>query len=118
MYKDYSDIGEIDTDIDAIKNSIYNIITTSRGSVPGKPTFGSDIYKILFSPLDDLTISLAENYVKEALDEFEDRIVVESVEMTKVEEFNKLIIVINFYYAEEVSMNESTIYSTSISLDS
>lgn len=105
MYKDISTIENYVTDLDALKNSIRNILLTKKGSLPGKPTFGSDLYRIIFKPLDHLTISIAKNYIEEALTKFEDRIVVEEIQMKKVEEFNKLIIDIYFSYTDD-SLNE------------
>lgn len=105
MYKDISDINAYVTDLDAVKNSIRNILLTPLGSVPGRPEFGSDIYKILFNQLDHLTESIAKNYIKEALDKFEDRIIIEEIQLKKVEEFNKLIIDIYFSYTDS-TLNE------------
>ena len=116
MYQDFEEVDEIDTDLDAIKNSIRNIISTARGSLPGKPNFGCDIYKIIFAPLDDLTETLAENYVREALTEFEDRINIENIKLTRIEEYNRLKIDISFEYDSVLTSNEETISSTSISI--
>lgn len=116
MYQDYEELDEIDTDLEAIKNSIRNIVTTARGSLPGKPNFGCDIYKILFSPLDSLTETMAENYIREALSEFEDRIIIEDIEITRIEEYNRLKVDIIFEYESVLTSNEETISSTSISI--
>lgn len=116
MYQDYEEINEVDTDLDAIKNSIRNIITTPRGSLPGKPNFGCDIYKIIFAPLDNLTVTMAENYIREALSEFEDRIIIEDIDIKRIEEYNRLRINIVFEYESVLTSNEETIASTSISI--
>jgi phage baseplate assembly protein W len=63
-YQDFSkkDIESNLYDTDAVKASIMNIVLTQRGSLPGFPEFGSDIYKYLFEPLTMFTkISLADN---------------------------------------------------------
>lgn len=116
MYQDYEEIDEVDTDLAAIKNSIRNIISTARGSLPGKPNFGCDIYKILFAPLDDLTVTMANNYIRESLNEFEDRIAIEDIEITKIEEYNKLKINIIFEYESSITTNEENVDSTTISI--
>lgn len=115
MYKDYSGINTYVTDIAAIKQSIKNILSTPRGSVPGRPEFGSDVYNVLFSQLDHLTESIASNYVKEALTEFEDRIEISSVDFTSSPEYNRLIIDIYFSYVDEVTA-ETVEDSTAVSL--
>ena len=100
MYNDVTSLDSSATGLDAIKNSIRNILLTSRGSVPGKPRFGSDLYKIVFQPLDPLTMAIAKNYVMEALTEFEDRINVRRVELRRDDAFNKLLIDIVFTYKD------------------
>ena len=116
MYKDYSALDDDVSGISAIKNSIQNIILTPRGSLPGKPRFGSDLYKVLFSQIDALTINLAKNYIKEALSEYEDRISVESVTIKEVPEFNRLVITIKFSYTDTVYDVDEYTDSVSISV--
>ena len=116
MYKDFNAVNSAATEIDAIKNSIKNIILTARGSLPGKPRFGSDIFKIIFAPLDPLTTTLAENYIREALREFEDRIFIKNVSIKAVPEYNKIVIDIYFSYKDAV-FNEPSTASTSIAIN-
>lgn len=98
MYKDLTNINQDATEVNAIKQSIKNILLTRRGSVPGKPYFGSDLYKIIFRQLDHATATIAKNFIIEALTEFEDRIVVKNVDFKIIEEYNKLVIDITFSY--------------------
>lgn len=100
MYKDITEINVDSLDVDAIKQSIRNILLTRKGSVPGKPEFGSDLYNILFNQIDHLVISVAKNYIFEALNKFEDRITIQEILVKPVEEFNKIIIDINFKYRD------------------
>jgi phage baseplate assembly protein W len=117
MYKDITLINTDSTGINAINQSIKNILLTQRGSVPGKPRFGSDLHKLCFSPLNHLIESIAKNYIIESLSEFEDRIDVLSVKIELVEEYNKIIIDIVFNYNNMVSINEDQNYSTSVSFN-
>jgi phage baseplate assembly protein W len=100
VYKDTNEVGRDAKGIDAIKNSIRNILLTRRGSVPGKPRFGSDLHRILFQPLDHLTESIASNYIRESLSEYEPRISVKKLTYKNVEEFNKLVINLEFTYRD------------------
>ena len=100
MYNDVVSLHGNATGLNAIKNSIKNILLTPRGSLPGKPRFGSDLYKVVFQPLDPLTMAIAKNYVMEALTEFEDRINVRRVDIRRDDAFNKLLIDINFTYKD------------------
>lgn len=101
MYKDLSTVEKHVTDLSALNQSIKNILLTRRGSLPGKPRFGSDLYKVVFSQMDSLTESMAKNYVIEALSEFETRIEVNNITITKAPEYNKIIVNINFSYRDK-----------------
>jgi phage baseplate assembly protein W len=117
MYKDIEEFNEDDTDLDAIKNSIRNILLTPRGSLPGKPRFGSDLYKIIFSPLDPLTERIAKNYIQESLSEYEDRIIVNNIEIKKIEEYNRLVIDIAFSYVDSQYNDENVGDTVSLSVN-
>lgn len=112
LYTDYTTVESTNTDAAAINNAIRNILFTPRGSLPGKPTFGSDLYKVLFSPLDSITENIMKRYIREALRDWETRILVSDVEVKSVPEYNKIIAVINYQYRdkglnvdEQVSIN-------------
>lgn len=117
MYKDLTYFDEHVTDVSAIKNSITNILLTARGSLPGKPRFGSDLYKILFSQMDYLTESMAKNYIFEALTEYEDRIIINDVNITEVPEYNKYIINITFSYKNLEYLTDTASENIEISIN-
>ena len=111
MYNDVTSLHGNVTGLNAIKNSIKNILLTPRGSLPGKPRFGSDLYKVVFQPLDPLTMAIAKNYVMEALTEYEDRINVRRVDIRRDDAFNKLLIDINFTYKD---ISQAELYGVSL----
>jgi len=116
MYKDIETIETTVTDLQAVKNSIKNIILTPKGSLPGRPKFGSEFYKVPFSQMDHLTEVMARNYAQEALDVFEDRIIVDDIIIKKVEEFNKLVVDIHFSYTDDTlnTIQESVAISLNV----
>ena len=64
----------IKTDVQAIINSLNNIINTRPGSRRMLPTFASTAWWLLFEPIDDETaVRLAES-ILEAIEIWEDRI--------------------------------------------
>lgn len=69
-------------DINAILNSWNNILLTPRGAYPYDPEYGSDLYKLVFEPLDDVTAARIEQEVVVALQKFDNRAELESVEIT------------------------------------
>lgn len=115
LYTDYTTIETSVTDVEAINNSIYNILLTRKGSLPGKPRFGSDIYDIIFSPITHITESIIRNIVYEALGEFEPRIITRDVTVDKIPEFNKLIVNVTYTYRDKgIEKNNTTAVSINI----
>jgi len=101
LYTDYRTLATTVTDAHAINNAIKNILFTKIGSMPGKPTFGSNLYKVTFNPLDHVTKSLIAEYIKEALKKWEKRIIVTGVVVKDVPEFNKAIATISYSYTDK-----------------
>jgi len=61
-------------DLDAVKNSLSNIINTAKGSRRMLPEFGSDVQKMLFEPLDEITARRIGENILNAIKMWEDRI--------------------------------------------
>ncbi len=98
VYFDYRDPIEIDTNSQAINNSIKNIILTPIGSLPGKPDFGSNINEYVFELLDGTgTSDLVKISILDALSKWEPRINVTGVDIKVFPEYNR--ITSNIYYA-------------------
>lgn len=62
------------TDIDAVKNSIKNIILTPIGTRPFFPEFGTRVNGLLFELADAFTASQIRDEIKEGIIKFEKRI--------------------------------------------
>lgn len=107
LYTDYRKVETVVTDAAAINNAIRNILFTAKGSLPGKPTFGSRINELIFSQLDAITKDLLKRYIREALVKFERRIVVTSVVVSEAPEYNRIIASINYMYRDRgLAINE------------
>ena len=98
IYYDYSAPDSTVSDIDAINNSIKNILLTPRGSMPGRPRFGSELYRIPFEFIDHITKDLIKRIITSSIIEFEPRVRVQSVEVKDIPEYNRLIVTINYTY--------------------
>lgn len=98
---------QTDHDVEAIKNSIKNILMTRLGSLPGKPNFGSRLHLLVFEQLDHVTNQLAKRYAMESLARHEDRIKVLDVIASKDEAFNRLIINIVFSYRDDLGKTQT-----------
>lgn len=108
LYTDYRRVETTVTDAAAINNAIRNILLTQVGTLPGKPTFGSNIKELLFSQLDYITISLLKTQIRDALEKWETRINVVNVEVQESPEYNKIIATIYYAYNDMgLEVNES-----------
>lgn len=63
-----------DKDVSAIFNSVSNIVLTIQGERRMLPTFASNIYGLLFEPIDAVTARLIAEGLLEAIRVWEDRI--------------------------------------------
>jgi phage baseplate assembly protein W len=107
LYTDFRRANTTVTDAAAINNAIKNILLTRKGSLPGKPEFGSRIEEVLFSQIDSVTKGILARYIKEALARWEKRIIVVDVGVEAVPEYNKVIATISYIYRDKgLDVNE------------
>lgn len=97
-YNDLQTVKYLNCDVDAINDAIRNILMTPKGTLPGKPTFGSRIHELIFSQIDQLTLDLFRELVIEALQYWEERIAISSVECSSDDANNTLTATITYYY--------------------
>lgn len=96
-----------DHDIEAINNSIRNILFTAIGTVPGKPDFGSNLNELVFSPMDATTIGMVKRVITESIRRWETRIVIDQVTITNVPEYNRVLADIVYHFVD-AAFNEKT----------
>ena len=65
-----------------IEQAIQIILSTPIGTRVMRPTFGSRLHELVFSPINSQTIAQARRFVEEALGMWEPRIQVKDVEVT------------------------------------
>jgi len=78
-----------------IEESIYIILSTSKGERIMRQDFGCGIHDFVFSPADEFTMQSIKNRVEEALRDWEPRIDLLGVDVSPVET-NRLIINIEY----------------------
>ena len=100
IHPKYADIRPI-KGIDAIKNSIKNILLTKKGERPFNPRFGSNVSSFLFEMIDDHTSGMIRDEIFESLEEFEPRIKVREVVVTPSPETNSYDINVTCLIIEE-----------------
>ena len=81
----------------AIRQAIFLLLSTRMGELVTRPTYGSDLHLLLFSPNDDTTAGLAIHYVRRALEKWEPRIEILSLDAgPSVKDRGKLFIDIEY----------------------
>ena len=85
-----------DTDVNAIFNSLKNIILTVQGERRMLPTFASNISKLLFEPIDEITARLIAENILEAIKIWEDRIEITGFDIEPLYDSNTYRCRLNF----------------------
>jgi len=103
-------INEIHDDI-AISNSLKNIFSTPKGTLPGKPYFGTILHQMLFEPIDAITEEIMDGIIKNEIAKFEPRISIISISFDNLPEYNKVVINLQYKYKrkEEVIISNTAI---------
>jgi len=83
---------DLETNEDAIKNSLLNIFAISKGEVPGKPKFGNPIDLSVFDLFNFFDQKHLEAAIENVIANYEPRVNIEGVSVIKAEEFNRIII--------------------------
>jgi len=68
-------------DIDVIITSWNNILVTQRRTYLFDPNYGSDLYKILFDPVDDTTVERIKTEVVTRIRNYDNRASIENIEV-------------------------------------
>jgi phage baseplate assembly protein W len=99
-------------EVDTVKQSVVNIIRTSRYDRPFQPTLGCYINDILFEDMSDVTLALARRTIIEAVQIHEPRAEVSDVIISPNEADNGLYVSIIF-----TVLNSNTPITLDIALD-
>jgi phage baseplate assembly protein W len=84
------------TDVDAIKNSLTNIVQTFQCSRRMIPNAFVDIYRTLFEPMDRYTAERLGNNILTAIEKWDDRIVIDAINVDADYDNNLYKIIIEF----------------------
>jgi phage baseplate assembly protein W len=98
-YFDYVTPTSVVTNETAINNAIRNILTTRIGSLPGKPSFGSNVMNIVFELIDGKnTVDILKNNIMYSLIKWEPRISINSINVKEIPEYNRIVANISYSY--------------------
>jgi len=82
--------------VEAVKQSVVNILLTSPGERPFNPYFGGNLYQYLFENFDDVTAAAIESTIINTLRNFEPRVRVIDVQVDNLDYRNALRITLEF----------------------
>jgi hypothetical protein len=83
------------TDSDLIKQSLVQIIMTSRSERIMRPDFGSDAYSYIFEALDENLSLHIRNTISGAIGKYEPRVLLQSVDAERVE--SQVIVTVGYF---------------------
>lgn len=83
-----------------LEESIVIILSTRLGERVYRPDFGSRLHELVFAPLNDDILLLAQIYAREAIQKWEPRVTVEAVTATPTPDAASLNITVNYRIRE------------------
>lgn len=97
-------------DLDSVKQSIKNLILTSRGERPFQPTLGSNIRALLFEPGDYFTEFDLKEAIEETVLNFEPRVRLLNVDVSGEEDYNRFRVSIEFQMITSLQSGSTEFY--------
>lgn len=91
-----------DTDIEAIENSLRNILGTMQGSRRMLPEFALGLYRILFEPIDERTTSIIRNYIIHAINTWDNRVEIKGIHVRPKHDDNAYEIILSYTIKNKV----------------
>jgi phage baseplate assembly protein W len=85
-----------DTEVEAVRNALINIINTRQGSRRMLPEFAVNIFDVLFEPMDDTTAYDLGNRIFSAIESWDDRVIIENVNVHQDYDKNHYEITVDF----------------------
>jgi phage baseplate assembly protein W len=90
----------VDTDIDAIRNSIRNIFSTRKGQKLLTPEFGSSLEQYLFEPITEIYARAIGDDILTAIQKYEPRIEILKVLVVPIPDENQYNISVSYRFLE------------------
>jgi phage baseplate assembly protein W len=87
----------IKKDIDAVKQSVRNLILTNHYERPFHPEIGSSVAAMLFEPMNPITANILQRTIGECIENFEPRARLVSVNANAMLDQNAYEVTISFY---------------------
>lgn len=83
-------------DVNAVKQSLKTLLFTQYNERPFRPTLGSPLYKLLFEPMDPITVEGMKQAIEILIQNFEPRVQLQKVDIVPVYDKNEYELSIYF----------------------
>lgn len=97
-------------DIDAVKQSVKNLVLTAQGERPFQPLLGSNIRSLLFEPVDDFTAFDIKEEVQTTLQNFEPRVKILNIDVVSEPDNNRFRLSIEFQMVTNLETGTASFY--------
>jgi len=84
-------------DVNAVKQSIKNLLLTRPGERPFQPNLGSELYSILFEPMDAVTVETLKGVITTCIGNYEPRVKLQEVAVNPNYDENAYDVSLYFY---------------------
>jgi phage baseplate assembly protein W len=91
----------IKTDIDLINESVYRILTTSKGERPYLRDFGCNLKSYVFEPLDSILFEVINKEIRDVLGKWEPRVGVQDIAVEKASEHTVYITLLYYIILDQ-----------------
>ena len=92
------------TDAASIRQDLLLLLSTRPGERVNRPTYGCHLFRLAFAPADDTTAGLAIHYVARAVEQWERRITVLSLDASRSPEAPEVLEVEALAQARQLSV--------------
>tara|TARA_B100001778_G_scaffold282533_1_gene248111 strand:- start:3828 stop:4208 length:381 start_codon:yes stop_codon:yes gene_type:complete len=94
------------SDVEAIKQSIRNLVLTDKMERPFQPTIGCDVRKNLFENFSPQTVMMVKTHIVETIEQYEPRCNLLNVETSPDEDNNTLNVTVLFSIINSERVNQ------------
>lgn len=94
-------------DRESVSQAILLLLSTRPGERVMRPTYGCQLYRLVFSPNDGTTAGLAMHYVRQALDLWEPRIEVLHLDAEQAAEYPEQLLIRLAYQVRATQQQET-----------
>jgi len=99
---------------ESVRQAVLLLLSTRTGERVMRPDYGCDLHKLVFSPNDDTTAGLAMHYVRQAIERWEPRIVIERLDAGRDEAYPERLNILLEYRLNSANTRDSLMFSVNL----